>query len=256
MKLNNKIPNVFHYIWIGEQPQPDCMKQNIARLKKMYPTFEIKIWTEKELDINECKYAKLAYKLKKYAFVSDYFRTKILYEEGGIYLDVDMEPLQDIFDSLFTHKLILGFEYSKLVGTGIIAAAPKQDLVKYVLDFYLKFDKLTDKNFDFPINNIIWTWLLYKQYNLKLNDHNQELRQGIKIFNHNVFSCLKPNKNSRFIHNHNLSWTTNLFKIFWCLWTLRFVQKFQIILSPILMSVTRSWFRDQERLLKYLNKIN
>ncbi len=256
MKLNNRIPHVFHYIWVGDKPQPDTMKQNIARLKKMYPTFEIKIWTEKELNINECKYTQFAYKEKKYAFVSDYFRAKILYEEGGIYLDVDMEPIQDIFDPIFTQKIILGFEYSKLVGTGIIASAPNQDLIKYVLDFYLKFDNLTDKNFDFPINNIIWTWLLYKQYDLKLNDQNQELRQGIEIFNHHVFSCIKPTKKSKFIHHHNLSWTSSSFKIFWFSGLLRFVQKFQIVLSPMLMSITRSWFRDQERLLKYLNKIN
>jgi mannosyltransferase OCH1-like enzyme len=36
---------------------------------------------------------------KKWAFVSDYARAKVLYEEGGFYLDTDME-LKTLFPNL------------------------------------------------------------------------------------------------------------------------------------------------------------
>ena len=43
-----------------------------------------------------------AYKLKKYAFVSDFVRVYALYNYGGVYLDTDVEvfrPFDDLLHS-------------------------------------------------------------------------------------------------------------------------------------------------------------
>ena len=41
-----------------------------------------------------------AYDAKKWAFVSDYARFKILYEYGGVYFDTDVEILQSLDEVL------------------------------------------------------------------------------------------------------------------------------------------------------------
>ena len=45
------------------------------------------------------KFFKLCYEKKLWGFATDYLRTKILYENGGIYLDTDIEIIKS-FDSL------------------------------------------------------------------------------------------------------------------------------------------------------------
>ena len=68
----------------------------IESWKKYAPDFEIIEWNEDNCDINENKYVEKAYEDKKWAFVSDYFRLKVLYEMGGVYLDTDMELMKTL----------------------------------------------------------------------------------------------------------------------------------------------------------------
>jgi mannosyltransferase OCH1-like enzyme len=50
---------------------------------KHMPDYLFVKWDEKNCDfINAPLFVKDAFKAKKYAFVSDYFRTKALYEQG------------------------------------------------------------------------------------------------------------------------------------------------------------------------------
>lgn len=46
---------------------------------------------------------------KKWAFVSDYARLKIVYEQGGIYMDVDVELIKPL-DELTELDGYMGFE--------------------------------------------------------------------------------------------------------------------------------------------------
>ena len=95
------IPKTIHYCWFGRKPLPDLALKCIASWKKFLPDYEIKEWTEDNFNVNEIPYTTQAYQQKKYAFVSDYARFKIMYEHGGIYFDTDVEvikPLDDIID--------------------------------------------------------------------------------------------------------------------------------------------------------------
>ena len=44
---------------------------------------------------------KEAYEKEKWAYVSDYARMDIIYNEGGIYLDTDVELIKDLEDLLY-----------------------------------------------------------------------------------------------------------------------------------------------------------
>ena len=93
------IPKIIHYCWFGRNPLPSLAIKCIASWKKYLPDYEIKEWNEDNFDVDVIPFTKEAYAAKKYAFVSDYARFKILYEEGGLYFDTVVEvirPLDDI----------------------------------------------------------------------------------------------------------------------------------------------------------------
>ena len=85
------IPKIIHYCWFGGGDYTEKVKMCIASWHKILPEYEFKLWSEENINLNESPYIRDAYKAKRYSFVSDYVRMKVMEEFGGIYLDVDME---------------------------------------------------------------------------------------------------------------------------------------------------------------------
>lgn len=103
------IPKIIHYCWFGGNPLPKDAQKCIASWKKFFPGYEIKQWNESNFDVNCCPYVKEAYEAKKYAFVSDYARFWVLYNEGGVYFDTDVEVIRDM-SHILEEGSFLGFE--------------------------------------------------------------------------------------------------------------------------------------------------
>ena len=78
------IPKNIHYCWFGGKKLPDLANKCINSWKKYLPDYEIIEWNESNFDVESCDYVKEAYKSKKWAFVSDYARFKILYDSRTI----------------------------------------------------------------------------------------------------------------------------------------------------------------------------
>ena len=51
---------IIHYCWFGPKPLPKLAKKCIASWKKIYPDYEIKLWNEENVDLNECEFIKEA----------------------------------------------------------------------------------------------------------------------------------------------------------------------------------------------------
>ena len=103
------IPKVIHYCWFGGNPLPESAVKCIESWEKFCPGYEIRRWDESNFDIECCAYVKQAYEAKKWAFVSDYARFKILYEHGGLYFDTDVELIRPI-DDLVEKGAFMGAE--------------------------------------------------------------------------------------------------------------------------------------------------
>ncbi len=73
-------PKIIHYCWFGGD-KPAYVKECIKSRKKYAPDYEIKEWNENNCDLTCNKWVKGAYKVKKWAFIADYFRLKALYDE-------------------------------------------------------------------------------------------------------------------------------------------------------------------------------
>ena len=130
------IPKIVHYCWFGGQDLPEVEQSCINSWKKLLPDYEFKRWDESSIDLCEFPYMKEAYDNKKYAFVSDVVRMIALVEEGGIYLDTDVEVLKP-FDEYLSKGSFCSYE-GKWIGTAAIGTEPHQEWVKAFLDYYTK----------------------------------------------------------------------------------------------------------------------
>lgn len=135
------IPKIIHYCWFGQKPLPELALKCIASWKKFLPEYEIKEWNESNFDVNQIPYTAEAYKCGKFAFVSDYARFKIMYEQGGIYFDTDVEVIKSL-DDIIAKGAFFGIEASgnkKHCAPGLgFACPPDEPLCKDMVDFYKK----------------------------------------------------------------------------------------------------------------------
>ncbi len=212
------IPKVIHYCWFGHNELPPLAKKCIASWQKFLPDYEIKEWNEDNFDVNSIPYTAQAYKHKKYAFVSDYARFKILYEYGGIYFDTDVEVIKPIND-IIEKGAFMGLEIDiqnaseedmfNSVNPGLGFAVPKQHpFIREMLGIYEKQDKL-DQNIS--ITRFTSELLLKKGFAPKeglitsIAGINIYPRTFFNPFSRKTYST-EITKDTRSIHHYASSW--------------------------------------------------
>ncbi|MGL4307999.1 MAG: glycosyltransferase [Cetobacterium sp.] len=210
------IPKKIHYIWLGKGIKPNLMDICVNSWYEKLSDYEIIEWTEENLnfyeEIEKNEFLKECHRRKLWAFLSDYFRIKILYDHGGIYLDGDMEILKSL-DGFLDRKFFLGYESLNQVSAGIIGSEPGHEILKEMLDFY-KNRILKEKGYTIPD---ILQRILIEKHGLKNTHGNSllDLSEGITIYPPEYFypyhyteefkrSCIK--KDTYGIHWWGKSW--------------------------------------------------
>lgn len=128
------IPKKIHYMWLGGKPLPDNLKRCMESWQRYCPDYEIIEWNEHNYDIEKHPYMKQAYEAGAYGFVPDYARLDILYHEGGLYLDTDVEIKRDI-DKLLYQEAFCGVEKWQLVNFGGLSGSIKEHpMIRKFLD--------------------------------------------------------------------------------------------------------------------------
>ena len=132
------IPKKIHYCWFGGNPLPDIAHKCMESWEKFCPDYEIIRWDESNCDLQINDFVRGAVEHKKWAFVSDYFRLKVIEEHGGIYLDIDVELLKP-FDNLLELEGFMGFELSKFncINSGLgFGATPHNKIIQKLRENY------------------------------------------------------------------------------------------------------------------------
>ncbi|HEM7409712.1 TPA: glycosyltransferase [Clostridioides difficile] len=178
------IPKKIHYVWFGG-PKGNIENICINSWKEKLPEYEIVEWNEKNFDIEKeikgNKFLEECYKRKLWAFISDYTRIKVLYEQGGVYMDTDMQILKDITPLLENNRLISGYEDDREYINGAIIGVEKgHPFLKDLLEYYEK-EVLTSSLFTIPK---IMTHLMEKNYK-KIDPNNYE--EGIRVYDKEYF---------------------------------------------------------------------
>lgn len=103
------IPQTIHYCWFGGKPLPRSAQRCIASWRKFFPDYAIREWNERNFDVTMVPYTAEAHAAMNYAFVSDFARFWILYHQGGVYFDTDVEVIRPM-DDLVERGAFLGME--------------------------------------------------------------------------------------------------------------------------------------------------
>ena len=177
------IPKIIHYCWFGGQPKNELAEYCIASWKRIHPGFEIMEWNESNSPLDDNQYVKEAFAQKKWAFVSDYVRSKVMYEHGGIYMDTDME-LKLPLDEFLNERAVCGFEVKGVPYSAFWMAEPKHQLAKDFTDWYSR-----QQGFEERINTDIFSEMLEKAYGAdRYADKVQHLKHGVTLYPSVYFS--------------------------------------------------------------------
>lgn len=201
------IPAVIHYCWFGGGALPDLYKRCIDGWHRYCPRYRIVEWNENNCDVNENNFARQAYGMKKYGFVPDYFRLKIIHEHGGIYLDTDVELLRSL-DDLRYNEAFCGMEVPGEaafgLGFGAVAGHPV-------------IEKLLTRYDNMPFSETIspvWQTADLMDMGMEYGNRQQEVR-GMTIYPVEVLSPmnlvtgeLNLTEHTYSIHHYDGSWVS------------------------------------------------
>ncbi|MFR9669527.1 MAG: glycosyltransferase [Rikenellaceae bacterium] len=208
------IPKIIHYCWFGRGDKPKSVLNCIASWRTICPDYTIKEWNEDNFDIRANQYISEAYDSRKYAFVSDYARLYALFNEGGIYLDTDVE-IKKTFDNFLHHSSFIGFESPIHIQTGVMASVANVEWVSYLLEEYKNRVFITaDGKLD-TTTNVVKTTEYFIQQKLITNGKHQSIA-NCEIYPEDFF-CAKDHrtgvitqtKNTVCIHHYEGSWIKN-----------------------------------------------
>lgn len=145
-----KIPAIIHYCWFGRGPKSALFEKCLESWKRHMPECRIIEWNEDNTDLSANNFIKGAYAAKKWAFVSDYTRFKVLYEYGGIYLDTDVE-LKESWSHFMTAESFFFFQNHDQINTGQGFGAVKgNEVIKRMLDCYDHLEFVRDSTITSP----------------------------------------------------------------------------------------------------------
>lgn len=200
--MNNSIPKVIHYCWFGGKELGELESRCLRSWREILTDYEIKLWNESSIDLENFPFAKEALKLRKYAFVSDVVRLMALQKEGGVYLDTDVLVVKP-FDNLLNNSFFTGEYKPGALNAAIIGSEANHFVLNQLLDYYKKLEFNQDKPITIPevFDKFLWninndTIKIYPQeffYPLPLDQKDEEYSKFLTY-------------NSYCVHLWNYSW--------------------------------------------------
>lgn len=190
------IPKVIHYCWFGHGEKSELMKQCMESWKKFCPDWQIIEWNEENFDVNFCPYASRAYAQKRYGFLSDAARLEIIYKEGGVYLDTDVELRRSLND-LLENAAWFGYGSATEINTGSGFGAVKgHPFIRKLRDHYFM---IPDKA-PFEVCTVFDTRIFKEEFPDFAADHDVRQKFGDVLIIENIWHYV--------IHHYTNTWMT------------------------------------------------
>jgi len=134
-KKRPQIPKIIHTFWFSGEQKPDAYQKCLESWKQYCGDYEIKIWDANDYDVEKHPFMYDAFKEKKWAFVSDYARLDVIYEQGGVYLDLDVELLKNI-DPLLGNHGFFSFNHRQKIDLAVFASVPRNPIFHEMMKLY------------------------------------------------------------------------------------------------------------------------
>lgn len=211
------IPKVVHYIWFGGKPFTEKAQKCFDSWKKHLPDYKFIRWDESNYNVDKYQFTKEAYQRKIYAFVSDVARLDIIYEYGGIYMDLDVEVLKNL-DPFLTNEAFSGMQGDFCINPGsILGASAHNQIIGDMLKEYITKPFVIDERNNLlnntAIPKVVTSILIQRGY---LLNGKEQVIDGFHVYTEDFFTpdlkeIHKGNipSNCYTIHDYAGSWVSN-----------------------------------------------
>ena len=207
------IPKVIHYCWFGHGKKNHLIRKCMKTWHEVMPDYMIKEWNEENFDIHINSYVEEAYKAKKFGYVSDFVRLYALYNEGGIYMDTDVEVLKRL-DKFLSLEAFSSRESDCGTLTATMGSVKGGQWVKDLMDDY------SGRKFIFPDGSYNWKTnveytddLMRRKFGVKKENTKIEIPGYVTIYPMEWFcpkswgtGCLNLSENTYTIHHFTASY--------------------------------------------------
>lgn len=144
MPLEECIPPFIHFIWLGNQQLPfvnesgesDC----IASWKQHHPKWMMQVWRDDDVKQQTHWYnseaLQYAMRNKYYGMASNILRLELLFEHGGLYVDVDYFCIDSVDDwhSQFDFFCCASHSGAMQISNRVLASKPGHFLIRYMME--------------------------------------------------------------------------------------------------------------------------
>jgi len=210
------IPKIIHYVWVGDAQKPPEVLACIESWRRHCPGWEIREWGNDFVQTTENRYVREAFAHRKWAFVSDWVRLAVLAQQGGFYLDTDVEANRS-FDALCDGRFVAGWERQNgktLVGSGILGSVAEGEVVKGLLALYddRPFVR-ADGELDQTPNTVLFRDYFASVWDVRPGDGSESICFGD---GNRILPCSAFTTREGFaIHHFNASWLDGWLRKVW-----------------------------------------
>lgn len=156
------IPRILHQVWIGDAPIPEEFASWRVGWLDLHPGWEHHLWTDENVDpmalTNSVEYVTASVPAMK----ADILRYEMLAAFGGVYLDMDVEPVKALDDLTLTDAWVaIEDPQGPWFGNAALAAEAGHPFLKKLID------RLPDNvtlNWHKPINEQTGPVFMTKQW--------------------------------------------------------------------------------------------
>jgi predicted O-methyltransferase YrrM len=209
----SEIPKIIHLLFFGETEFYNFHHRCVHSMLQYMPNYEVRIYNSKEPvnnkywdDIKNQPKVKIikidvpqhfdGFELKHFQYKADVVRLEVLYEHGGVYLDLDMiiiRPFDEVFNS--GHSFYISKERAghDCLINAFLASKPKNEFIKLWLNAFKSGLRLG-----------IWAHHIRDSNKKLLDEHpHYEHKYRIKILEGNVFMPLHWQDTEAFLRSEN-----------------------------------------------------
>ncbi len=130
-----RIPKLIHSFWFSGDEKPEAYQKCVSTWARKLSGYEIKEWNMDNYDWHKHPFVERSIELQAWAFAADFARLDVLYEYGGIYLDMDVEMFKP-FDDLLGNEAIFSFSNNILIDLAVVGAQKSNFIIQKLLKIY------------------------------------------------------------------------------------------------------------------------